>query len=115
MKPADVPVFFPAALIGIILIVYADVSYCFLIVLLFCILALCATRYRYVYKIKWRRASHGGARGYLNDSQTEAFMQRSGVCGNHAQPVFLALFVEVFATAQVIPGNEIGRFRPALS
>ncbi len=100
MKTADVTGIFSAALIGIILIVFADVSW-FLIVLLFFILGSVATRYRYDYKIKMGvEQSHGGARGYLNVFANGSVSAAAAVLwGITAQPVFLALFVGSVATA----------------
>jgi uncharacterized protein (TIGR00297 family) len=100
MKTADVTGIFSAALIGIILIVFADVSW-FLIVLLFFILGSVATRYRYDYKIKMGvEQSHGGARGYLNVFANGSVSAAAAVLwGITGQPVFLALFVGSVATA----------------
>ncbi len=100
LKTADVTGLFSAALIGIILIVFADVSW-FLIVLLFFILGSVATRYRYDYKIKMGvEQSHGGARGYLNVFANVSVSAAAAVLwGITGQPVFLALFVGSVATA----------------
>ena len=100
LKTADVTGLFSAALIGIILIVFADVSW-FLIVLLFFILGSVATRYRYDYKIKMGvEQSHGGARGYLNVFANGSVSAAAAVLwGITGQPVFLALFVGSVATA----------------
>lgn len=100
LKTADVTGLFSAALIGVILIVFADVSW-FLIVLLFFILGSVSTRYRYEYKINMGvEQSHGGARGYLNVFANGTVSAAAAVLwGVTGHPVFLALFVGSIATA----------------
>ncbi|MBT8507852.1 hypothetical protein AZH53_05425 [Methanomicrobiaceae archaeon CYW5] len=66
MKAADLPGIFAAILLGILLIVFADVTW-FLVMLAFFIMGSAMTRYRYDAKTKMGVAEgHGGVRGYFN-------------------------------------------------
>ena len=99
-KTADVSGLLSAALIGIILIIFADIRW-FLVVLAFFIMGSASTRYKYDYK---RRLGveqiHGGARGYLNVFANGSVCAASAVLwGVTGSPVFLAIFVGSVATA----------------
>ncbi|MCU0628302.1 MAG: TIGR00297 family protein [Methanoregulaceae archaeon] len=109
-RTADVSGLFSGALIGIILIVFADIRW-FLIMLAFFILGSVSTRYRYNDKEEMGvEQKHGGARGYLNVfsnggvSATAAVLW--GVTGN---PLCAVLFVGSVATAAAdTMASEIG-------
>lgn len=99
-RTADVSGLFSAALVGIILIVFADIRW-FLVVLAFFILGSVSTRYKYDYKMRMGvEQIHGGARGYLNVFANGSVAAASAVLwGVTGSPVFLALFVGSVATA----------------
>lgn len=99
-KTADVSGLLSAALIGIILIIFADIRW-FLVVLAFFILGSASTRYKYEYKHRIGvEQAHGGARGYLNVFANGSVAAAAAVLwGVTASPVFLALFVGSVATA----------------
>ncbi|MCU0632352.1 MAG: TIGR00297 family protein [Methanolinea sp.] len=99
-KTADVSGLFSGALIGIILIIFADIRW-FLVVLAFFILGSASTRYKYEYKLHMGvEQIHGGARGYLNVFANGSVCAASAVLwGVTGSPVFLALFVGSVATA----------------
>ena len=107
---ADVSGLFSGALIGIILIIFADIRW-FLIMLSFFILGSVSTRYRYSEKEQMGvEQSIGGARGYLNvfsnGTVSAAAAVLWGVTGN---PLFSALFVGSVATAAAdTMASEIG-------
>ena len=66
MKAADLSGIFAAILLGILLIVFADVTW-FLVMLAFFIMGSAMTRYRFDAKTKMGVAEgHGGVRGYFN-------------------------------------------------
>ncbi|HPH35462.1 MAG TPA: TIGR00297 family protein [Methanoregulaceae archaeon] len=109
-RTADVSGLFSGALIGIILIVFADIRW-FLIMLAFFILGSVSTRYRYREKEKMGvEQKHGGARGYLNVFSNGVIAAASAVLwGVTANPLFAALFVGSVATAAAdTMASEIG-------
>lgn len=99
-KTADVSGLLSAALIGIILIVFADIRW-FLVVLAFFIMGSASTRYKYDYKKRIGvEQDHGGARGYLNVFANGSVAAASAVLwGVTGSPLFLALFAGSVATA----------------
>jgi len=110
LKTADVSGLFSGALIGIILIVFADIRW-FLVVLTFFILGSVCTRYKYEYKQKMGiEQLHGGARGYLNVFANGSVAAASAVLwGISGEPMFLALFVGSVATAAAdTVASEVG-------
>lgn len=109
-KTADISGLFSGALVGILLIVFADVTW-FLIMLLFFILGSAATRYRYLEKVRIGvEQSHGGARGYINVFSNGIVGAVSAVLfGVTGSPLFAALFVGSVATAAAdTVAGEIG-------
>lgn len=109
-KTADVSGLFSGALIGIILIVFADIRW-FLVMLAFFILGSVSTRFRYDDKERMGvEQTHGGARGYINvfanGSVSAAAAVLWGITGN---PLCAALFVGSVATAAAdTMASEIG-------
>ena len=110
-RVADVSGLFSGSLVGIILIVFADVRW-FLVMLAFLAIGSGATRYRYDAKAAAGVAeSHGGVRGYVN-------VFANGIVGVAAavlyglsggNPLPLALFLGSVATAAAdTVGGEIG-------
>jgi len=110
-RVADVSGLFSGSLVGIILIVFADVRW-FLVMLAFLIIGSAATRYRFDAKATAGIAeSHGGVRGYVN-------VFANGIVGVAAailyglsggSPLPLALFLGSVATAAAdTMGGEIG-------
>ncbi|MDD1666596.1 MAG: DUF92 domain-containing protein [Methanomicrobiales archaeon] len=110
-RVADVSGLFSGSLVGIILIVFADVRW-FLVMLAFLAIGSGATRYRYEAKAAAGVAeSHGGVRGYVN-------VFANGIVGVAAavlyglsggNPLPLALFLGSVATAAAdTVGGEIG-------
>jgi uncharacterized protein (TIGR00297 family) len=110
-RVADVSGLFSGSLVGIILIVFADVRW-FLVMLAFLVIGSAATRYRYDAKAAAGVAeSHGGVRGYVN-------VFANGIVGVAAavlyglsggNPLPLALFLGSVATAAAdTMGGEIG-------
>jgi len=99
-KTADVSGLFSAALIGIILIIFADIRW-FLVVLAFFIMGSASTKYKYDYKLRIGvEQVHGGARGYLNVFANGGVSAAAAILwGVTGSPVFLALFVGSVATA----------------
>ena len=110
-RVADVSGLFSGALVGIILIVFADVRW-FLVMLAFLILGSAATRYRFEMKAAAGLAeSHGGVRGYVNVFANGlvgvAAAVLYGLSGGN--PLALALFMGSVATAAADTlGGEIG-------
>jgi uncharacterized protein (TIGR00297 family) len=108
---ADVSGLFSAALVGIILIVFADVRW-FIVMLAFFVIGSAATRYRYDLKAAAGIAeSHGGVRGYVNVFANGlvgvAAAVLSGLSGGSLAA--LALFLGSVATAAAdTMGGEIG-------
>jgi uncharacterized protein (TIGR00297 family) len=110
LRVADVSGLFSAALIGIILIVFADVRW-FLIMLTFFIIGAAATRYRYDYKASIGVAeSHGGVRGYFNVFANGLVGTAASILyGVTGDPVFVALFLgSVASAASDTVASEIG-------
>jgi len=109
-RAADLSGAFSGALIGIILIVFADPRW-FLIMLLFFILGSGATRYKYNYKLKIGVEQPGeGARGYQNIFANGIVAAAAAVLyGITVNPVFAALYVGAVATAAADTlASEIG-------
>ncbi|KQC08775.1 MAG: hypothetical protein APR55_11115 [Methanolinea sp. SDB] len=110
LKTADVSGLFSGALIGLILIVFADIRW-FLVMLTFFILGSICTRYRYEYKQKMGvEQMHGGARGYLNVFANGSVSAAAAVLwGISGEPMYLALFAGSVATATAdTMASEIG-------
>jgi uncharacterized protein (TIGR00297 family) len=109
-KAADVSGLFSGALVGVVLIVFADVQW-FLVMLVFFILGAVSTRWKYDYKIRMGvEQSHGGARGYLNVFANGSVALAAAVLWGVTQnTIFLALFVGSVATAAAdTMASEIG-------
>ena len=110
-RVADISGLFSGAMIGIILIVFADVRW-FLIMLTFFIIGAGATRYRYGDKKRLGVAQeHGGVRGYFNVFANGLVATGAavlyGVTGGH--PAFVALFMGSVASAAAdTTASEIG-------
>jgi uncharacterized protein (TIGR00297 family) len=110
-RVADVSGLFSGALVGIILIVFADVRW-FLVMLAFLVIGSAATRYRLDAKVAAGIAeSHGGVRGYVNVFANGlvgvAAAVLYGLSGG--SPLPLALFLGSVATAAAdTMGGEIG-------
>ncbi|MDN7023966.1 TIGR00297 family protein [Methanoculleus sp. FWC-SCC1] len=110
LRVADVSGLFSGALIGVILIVFADVRW-FLIMLTFFIIGAAATRYRYDYKASIGVAeSHGGVRGYFNVFANGLVGTAASVLyGVTGEPAFIALFLgSVASAASDTVASEIG-------
>ncbi|MDD1663351.1 MAG: TIGR00297 family protein, partial [Methanomicrobiales archaeon] len=111
LRVADVSGLFSGALVGIILIVSADVRW-FLVMLVFLVIGSASTRYRYDVKAAAGIAeSHGGVRGYVNVFANGlvgvAAAVLYGLSGG--SPLALALFLGSVATAAAdTMGGEIG-------
>ena len=109
-KTADVSGLFSGALIGIILIVFADIRW-FLVMLAFFILGSVSTRFRYDDKERMGvEQTHGGARGYLNVFSNGSISAAAAVLwGITGDPLCAALFVGSVATAAAdTMASEIG-------
>ena len=109
-KTADMSGLFAAALIGIVLIVFADVRW-FLIMLLFFVLAMFATKYKIEYKRKIRvEEEKGGIRGYVNMFSNGLTPTIAAICyGIYPHPIFIAAFLGGVATAAAdTNAGEIG-------
>jgi len=110
-RVADVSGLFSGALVGIILIVFADLRW-FLVMLAFLVIGSAATRYRYDLKASAGIAEcHGGVRGYVNvfanGLVSVAAAVLFGLSGGN--PLLLALFLGSVATAAAdTAGGEIG-------
>jgi uncharacterized protein (TIGR00297 family) len=110
-RVADISGLFSGSLVGIILIVFADVRW-FLVMLAFLVLGSAATRYRFDLKAAAGIAeSHGGVRGYVNVFANGlvgvAAAILYGLSGGN--PLLLALFLGSVATAAAdTMGGEIG-------
>ena len=110
VRVADVSGLFSGAMIGIILIVFADVRW-FLIMLTFFIIGAGATRYRYGDKEQLGVAQeHGGVRGYFNVFANGLVATAAAILyGLTGQPVFAALFMGSVASAAAdTAASEIG-------
>ena len=109
-RTADLSGLFSAALVGIILIVFAEASW-FLIMLVFFILGSVATRYKYSYKKKLGiEQGQGGARGYKNVFANGIAASAAAVLyGVFVRPEFIVLYVGCVATAAADTlASEIG-------
>ncbi|MDI3506863.1 MAG: hypothetical protein PWQ46_575 [Methanomicrobiaceae archaeon] len=110
LRVADISGLFSGAMIGIILIVFADVRW-FLIMLTFFIIGAAATRYCYADKERFGVAQeHGGVRGYFNVFANGLVATGGailyGITGN---PAFAALFMSSVASAAAdTAASEIG-------
>jgi uncharacterized protein (TIGR00297 family) len=109
-KTADLSGLFSVALVGIILIVFADARW-FLIMLIFFILGSVSTRYKYEYKKKIGvEQGHGGARGYRNVFANGIAASAAAVLyGVFVRPEFIVLYIGCVATAAAdTVASEIG-------
>lgn len=109
-KTADLSGLFSAALLGILLIVFADVRW-FLIMLAFFIAGSACTRFRYAEKENLGvEQNRGGARGYRNVFANGGVSAAAAILfGVTQQPVFIAMFVGSVATAAAdTVASEIG-------
>ncbi|WAC04388.1 MAG: TIGR00297 family protein [Methanoregula sp.] len=109
-KTADLSGLFSAALVGIILIVFADARW-FLIMLAFFIFGSFATKYKYSYKRKLGiEQGQGGARGYRNVFANGIAASAAAVLyGVFVRPEFIVLYVGCVATATADTlASEIG-------
>jgi uncharacterized protein (TIGR00297 family) len=110
-RVADVSGLFSGSLVGILLIVFADVRW-FLVMLTFLAVGSAATRYRFDQKTAAGIAEpHGGVRGYVNVFANAlvgvAAAVLYGLTGGN--PLLLALFLGSVATAAAdTVGGEIG-------
>ncbi len=112
-KTADLSGLFSAALVGIILLVFAapQGAQWFLIMLSFFILGSVATRYKYEYKKRIGvEQGRGGARGYKNVFANGIVAAAAAVLfGVFQQPVFIVMYVGCVATAAADTlASEIG-------
>jgi uncharacterized protein (TIGR00297 family) len=109
-KTADLSGLFSAALVGIILLVFADARW-FMIMLAFFILGSVATRYKYEYKKRIGvEQGRGGARGYRNVFANGIVAAAAAVLfGVFQQPIFIVMYVGCVATAAADTlASEIG-------
>jgi len=109
-KTADLSGLFSAAMIGILLIVFADVRW-FLVMLAFFIAGSACTRYRYADKENLGvEQNRGGARGYRNVFANCVVSVAAAVLfGVTQHPAFAAMFVgSVAAAAADTVASEIG-------
>jgi uncharacterized protein (TIGR00297 family) len=111
LRVADVSGLFSGSIVGIIIIVFADVRW-FLVMLAFLVIGSVSTRYRYEMKAAAGIAeSHGGVRGYINVFANGlvgvAAAVLYGLSGGSA--LFVALYLGSIATAAAdTMGGEIG-------
>ena len=109
-KTADLSGLFSAALVGIILMVFADARW-FLIMLVFFILGSVSTRYKFEYKKRIGvQQGQSGARGYRNVFANGIVACAAAVLyGVFVEPVFIVMFVGCVATAAAdTMASEIG-------
>jgi uncharacterized protein (TIGR00297 family) len=112
-KTADLSGLFSAALIGIILLIFAapQGTQWFLIMLTFFIIGSAATRYKFEYKKRIGvDQGRGGARGYRNVFANGIVAAAAAVLfGVFQQPVFIVMYVGCVATAAADTlASEIG-------
>lgn len=110
LKTADIPGLFSAALVGILLIVFAGISW-FLIMLSFFILGAMATRYKMDYKRSLHvEEEHGGVRGYINVFANGLVSVCAAIgFGVTQHPAFVAIYLGSVATAAAdTVAGEIG-------
>ena len=109
-KTADLSGLFSAALVGIILLVFADAQW-FMIMLAFFILGSVATKYKFEYKKRIGvEQGRGGARGYRNVFANGIVAAAAAVLfGIFQQPIFVVMYVGCVATAAADTlASEIG-------
>jgi uncharacterized protein (TIGR00297 family) len=109
-KTADLTGLFSAALVGIILLVFADARW-FIIMLAFFILGSAATKYKFEYKKRIGvEQGQSGARGYRNVFANGIVAAAAAVLfGVFQQPVFIVMYVGCVATAAADTlASEIG-------
>lgn len=109
-KTADIPGLFSAALVGILLIVFAGISW-FLIMLSFFILGALTTRYKMDYKRSLHvEEEHGGVRGYINVFANGLVSVCAAIgFGVTQHPAFIAVYLGSVATAAAdTVAGEIG-------
>jgi uncharacterized protein (TIGR00297 family) len=109
-KTADLSGLFSAALVGIILLVFAN-AYWFMIMLAFFVLGSAATKYKFEYKKKIGvEQGQSGARGYRNVFANGIVAAAAAVLfGVFQQPVFIVMYVGSVATAAADTlASEIG-------
>jgi uncharacterized protein (TIGR00297 family) len=109
-KTADLSGLFSAALVGIILLVFADARW-FIIMLAFFILGSAATKYKFEYKKRIGvQQGQSGARGYRNVFANGIVAAAAAVLyGIFLQPVFIVMYVGCVATAAADTlASEIG-------
>ncbi|MDP2795915.1 MAG: DUF92 domain-containing protein [Methanoregula sp.] len=109
-KTADLSGLFSAALVGIILLVFADARW-FMIMLAFFILGSVATKYKFEYKKRIGiEQGRGGARGYRNVFANGIVAAAAAVLyGVFQQPIFIVMYVGCVATAAADTlASEIG-------
>jgi uncharacterized protein (TIGR00297 family) len=99
-RTADLTGLFSAALVGIILLVFADARW-FIIMLAFFILGSTATKYRFDYKKRIGvEQGQSGARGYRNVFANGIVAAAAAVLfGVFQQPIFIVMYVGCVATA----------------
>ncbi len=110
LRVADMSGLFSGAMIGIILIVFADVRW-FLIMLTFFIIGVAATWYRFDDKEAMGVAEvHGGVRGYFNVFANGLVATGAAILfGISSHPMFTALFMGSVASAAAdTAASEIG-------
>ncbi len=110
LRVADVSGLFSGAMIGIILIVFADVRW-FLVMLTFFIIGAGATRYRHGDKeLLGVAQEHGGVRGYFNVFANGLVATGAAILyGITGHPAFVALFMGSVASAAAdTTASEIG-------
>jgi uncharacterized protein (TIGR00297 family) len=109
-RTADLTGLFSAALVGIILLVFADARW-FIIMLAFFILGSAATKYKFEYKKRIGvEQGQSGARGYRNVFANGIVAAAAAVLfGVFQQPVFIVMYVGCVATAAADTlASEIG-------
>ncbi|MFA4859318.1 TIGR00297 family protein [Methanoregula sp.] len=109
-KTADLSGLFSAALVGIILLVFADTRW-FLIMLVFFILGSAATKYKFEYKKRIGvEQGQSGARGYKNVFANGIVAAAAAVLfGVFQEPIFIVMYVGCVATAAADTlASEIG-------
>jgi uncharacterized protein (TIGR00297 family) len=110
LKTADISGLFSAALVGILLIVFAGISW-FLVMLSFFIIGAAATRYQMEYKKSLHvEQEGGGVRGYMNVFANGLVSVIAAVCfGVTQHPGFIVLYLGSVATASAdTVAGEIG-------
>jgi len=110
LKTADIPGLFSAALVGVLLIVFAGFSW-FLIMLSFFVLGALATRYQIDYKKKLHvEEERGGVRGYVNVFANGLVSVCAAIgYGVTQHPIFIAAYLGSVATAAAdTVAGEIG-------